>query len=133
MISNRHVLKEIVKFGKREYKEKKPSNVKILRIKDETIFTKGEPFKRVRIAKISHPHYLVQVEYDKNLRINFFSKSGMLLGGENFEKTSELINIIIKNTVKEYSIPQILSILARRCQNSNLKDNLPYQIRPRSE
>ncbi len=45
MISNRKVLKEIVKFGKKEYREKKPSNVEVLRIKDETIFTKGEPFK----------------------------------------------------------------------------------------
>ena len=105
MISNRKVLKEIVKFGKREYREKKPSNIKILRIKDETIFIKGEPFKRVRIAKSFHPHYLVLVEYDKSFRIYFFSKSGDLLGGENFNKTSKLINTIDKNTVKEYSIP----------------------------
>jgi len=105
MISNRKVLKEIVKFGKREYKEKKPSNVKILRIKDETIFTKGEPFRRISIAKSSHPHYLVMVEYDKNLRIYFFSKNGVLLGGENFDKTTELINTVKRNTVKEYSIP----------------------------
>ncbi|NVM32034.1 MAG: hypothetical protein HWN65_24550 [Candidatus Helarchaeota archaeon] len=105
MISNRNVLKEIVKFGKKEYREKKPSNVKVLRIKDETIFIKGEPFKRVSIAKSSHPHYLVMVEYDKDLRIYFFSKSGLLLGGENFDKTSKLVNTIKKNTVKEYSIP----------------------------
>ena len=105
MISNRKALKQIVKFGKKEYKEKKPSNVKILRIKDETIFRKGEPFKRVNITKSSHPHYLVLVEYDKNLRIYFFSISGVLLGGENFDKTSKLISTIGKNTVKEYSIP----------------------------
>ena len=105
MISNRNVLKEIAKFGKKEYREKKPSSVKILRIKDETIFTKGEPFKRVSIAKSSHPHYLVMVEYDKSFRIYFFSKNGVLLGGENFDKTSKLINTIKKNTVKEYIIP----------------------------
>ena len=105
MISNRKALKQIVKFGKKEYREKKPSNVKILRIKDETIFIKGEPFKRVSIAKSSHPHYLVLVEYDKNLRVYFFSKNGVLLGGENFDKTSKLVNIIKKNTVKEYSVP----------------------------
>jgi len=69
MISNRKVLKEIIKFGKREFRDKKSFSVKILRIKDETIFTKGEPFKRIIIAKSSHPHYLVMVEYDKNLRI----------------------------------------------------------------
>lgn len=105
MISNRKVLKEIVKFGKKEYREKKPSNVEVLRIKDETIFTKGEPFKRVSIAKSSHPHYLVLVEYDKSLRIYFFSKNSVLLGGENFDKTTELINTVKRNTVKEYSIP----------------------------
>ena len=105
MISNRKVLKEIVKFGKKEYREKKPSNVEVLRIKDKTIFTKGEPFKRVRIAKSSHPHYLVMVEYNKNLRIYFFSKSGALLGGENFDKTSKLVNMIKKSAVKEYNIP----------------------------
>ena len=80
MIPERKVLQEIVNFGKKEYREKKPSNVKILRIKDVTVFTKGEAFKRIIIAKSSHPHYLVLVEYDKDLRIYFFSKSGMLLG-----------------------------------------------------
>ncbi len=105
MISNRKVLKEIVKFGKKEYREKKPCNVEVLRIKDETIFTKGEPFKRVSIAKSSHPHYLVLVEYDKSFRIYFFSKNSVLLGGENFDKTIELINTVKRNTVKEYSIP----------------------------
>ncbi len=105
MISGRKVLKEIVKFGKKEYREKKPSNIKILRIKDETVFIKGEPFKRIIIAKTSHPHYLVQVEYDKDLRIYFFSKTGVLLGGENFDITPKLIKIIEKNTIKEYSIP----------------------------
>lgn len=104
MIPERKVLQKIVKFAKREYREKKPSNVKILRIKDETIFVKGEPFKRISIAKSSHPHYLVLVEYDKNLRIYFFSKSGVLLGGENFDNTSKLVKTINKNTVKEYSV-----------------------------
>lgn len=105
MISSRKVLQKIVKFGKKEYREKRPSRVEILRIKDETIFTKGEPFKRISIAKTSHPHYLVVVEYDKNIRIYFFSRSGDLLGGENFEITPKLIKIIKKNTVKEYNIP----------------------------
>ena len=104
MIPERKVLQEIVKFAKREYREKQSSNVKVLRIKDETIFRKGEPFKRISIAKSSHPHYLVLVVYDKNLRIYFFSKSGVLLGGENYEKTSKLVNMINKNTVKEYNI-----------------------------
>jgi len=105
MISNRKVLQKSVKFGKKEYREKKPSSVTILRIKDETIFTKGEPFKRISIAKTSHPHYLVWADYDKNLRIYFFSKSGVLLGGENYNETPKIIDMVNKNTVKEYSIP----------------------------
>ena len=105
MIPERKVLQEIVKFAKREYREKQPSKALVLRIKDETIFVKGEPFRRISIAKSSHPHYLVLVEYDKNLRIYFFSKNGVLLGGENFDKTPKLVDMIKKNTVKEYSIP----------------------------
>jgi len=101
MISTRKVLNKIINFGTREFKEKKPSKVKNLRIKDETIFTRGEPFKRINIAQSSHHHYLVIVEYNENLRIYFFSKSGMLLGGEIFDNTSKLLNIIKKNTVKE--------------------------------
>lgn len=105
MISSRKVIQKIVKFGKKEFREKKPSSVEVLRIKDETIFTKGEPFRRVSIAKTSHPHYLVIVEYDRDFRIYFFSISGVLLRGENFERTLKLLKIINKNTVKEYTIP----------------------------
>ncbi|MFX1314280.1 MAG: hypothetical protein ACFE9T_00320 [Promethearchaeota archaeon] len=104
MLPERKVLQEIVKFAKREYREKQPSKVQVLRIKNETIFVKGDPFKRINIAQSSHPHYLVVVKYDKNIRIYFFSKSGVLLGGENFDITPLLTNIIKRNTVKEYSI-----------------------------
>ncbi len=37
----RNVLKEIVKFAKREYIEKKPNTIKLLRIKDIRVLTLG--------------------------------------------------------------------------------------------
>lgn len=41
MEGQRKVPKELIHFGKREYREKKPTEVQILRIKDKTVFKRG--------------------------------------------------------------------------------------------
>ncbi len=74
MISNRNVLKEIVKFGKKEYREKKPCNVKVLRIKDETIFTKGEPFKTKLEKKVQTQIFVGLITFE-SLFFSFFYKN----------------------------------------------------------
>jgi len=40
-MSQRKVPKNIIQFGKREFKEKKPLSVEILRVKSKTILTRG--------------------------------------------------------------------------------------------
>ena len=40
-MSQRKVLKDIIQFGKREFKEKEPLSVEILRVKSKTILTRG--------------------------------------------------------------------------------------------
>ena len=45
--TERTALKEVVKFAKREFREKKPHSAKVVRVKDEKIFSKGGPLPTV--------------------------------------------------------------------------------------
>lgn len=103
--TERTALKEIVKFAKREYKQKKPQNVRVLRVKDEKVFSKGGPFPAVEIRKTRLPYYIVVLDYGDVYRIYSYTKGGMLILGENVEKTSDKMKLIEKNTKVEYKIP----------------------------
>jgi len=106
-MSQRKVLKEIIQFGKREFKEKKPLSAEILRVKSKTILTRGV-LPSLSIKQIKGTKYLVVADYKEFFRVYPFSSSGVLLGGQNMEKTAKLLKILKKGTVKEYTLPKEL-------------------------
>ena len=100
----RNALKEVVKFAKKEYREKKPLNARVLRVKDKRIYSRGGPFPSISISKAQIPYYMVILEYKDEYRIYNFTKDGLLVNGENFEKTSKKMEQIEKSTRLEYAI-----------------------------
>ena len=105
MESYRNVLKKLVKFSKREYQEKKPSMVKVLRIKDIRFLTLGDALKTLRMQQSQNPHYIVLVEYIENLRIYLFSKEGILIEGINQKGNPKFLNELKKRTIIEFKLP----------------------------
>jgi len=106
-MSQRKVLKDIIQFGKREFKEKKPLSVEILRVKSKTILTRGV-LPSLSIKQIKWAKYLVVADYKESFRVYSFTSTGELLSGQNLEKTVKLLKILKKGTVKEYTLPKEL-------------------------
>ena len=104
-MSSREVLKNIVKFGKREYSEKKPSNLRVLRVKSKSILKRGM-LPNLNIKQIKGSHFIVVADYADYIRIYSFDRNGILLGGENVEKTEKLMKLLLKGTTLEYHLPK---------------------------
>jgi len=101
--TERTALKEVVKFAKREYREKKPQNIRVLRVKEEKLVAFGGPFPVMSIKAAQIPFYIVALDYGDMYRLYNFGKDGALIGGENVEKDSDKMKIIEKSTKTEYS------------------------------
>lgn len=101
----RLALKDVVRFAKREYKQKKPSNIKVLRAKKEIVFSKGGPIPSITVKKNQIPPYIVALDYDDVFRFYYFSKHGVLQAGENVEKDTKKAKTILKFTKTVFSIP----------------------------
>ncbi|MBA7521697.1 hypothetical protein ES705_13808 [subsurface metagenome] len=104
--TERVALKEVVKFAKREFREKKPQNVRVLRVKDEKMVSFGGPFPVLSIKAGQIPFYIVVLNYGDMYRLYNFGKDGTLIGGENVEKNSDKMKKIEKSTKTEYIIPR---------------------------
>ena len=100
-------LKKIVKFAKREFQEKKPESLRVLRIKDEQVFTLGGSIPIMVFKKIHNPYYLVLLDYKDQIRVYYFTKNGVLIKGENFQKTLDKMKKIKKATKIEYKLPKL--------------------------
>ncbi|MHA1148090.1 MAG: hypothetical protein ACTSR8_07565 [Promethearchaeota archaeon] len=105
MISEREVLKIIVQFGKREYKEKKPKSLRIYRIKSKSILKRGM-LPNLSIKQIGLIHYLIVLDYIDNLRIYLFARDGHQLGGQNIDKTQDFLKELQKSTSLQYHLPK---------------------------
>jgi hypothetical protein len=104
MASQRKVSKELIRFGRREYREKRPITVKILQVKDITTFKKGI-LPSLIIKQRQAIQYFIIAEYVENVRVYLFNSSGMLIGAENIEKKSAVLEKLIKTTKIVYHIP----------------------------
>ncbi len=104
-MNQKKILKNIIQFGKREFKEKKPLSLEILRVKSKTILTRGV-LPSLSIKQVKGAKYLVVANYKESFRVYSFTSTGKLLSGQNIEKTAKLLKILKKGTVKEYTLPK---------------------------
>lgn len=102
--TERTALKEIVKFAKREFREKKPHNARVLRVKEDKNVAFGGPYPVLSVKAEHIPFYIVALDYGDMYRVYNFGKDGTLIGGENVEKDSNKMKIIEKSTKTEYAI-----------------------------
>ena len=105
-MNTRNTKKTLIHFARREYREKRPLSVQVLRIKGEEILTLGGPFKILSISEIKDPFYLVLIEYTEQIRVYYYSKNGASLGARNFEYEQKLMDKIKKATIIEYKLPK---------------------------
>ncbi|MFX1587959.1 MAG: hypothetical protein ACFFC1_07375 [Promethearchaeota archaeon] len=104
MINLRKLPKQIIQFGKREYREKKPVKVTISRVRDKTIFKQGF-MPSIIIKQHDLIQYVVIAEYNVMLRLYLFTPNGTLMGAKNIEKNSILLKNLIKSSKVLYSLP----------------------------
>ena len=100
------VVKQLVQFTRREYSQKKPLKVSVLRRKKERILTKGGPIKVLSISRTLGALYLVMAEYSEGVRIYYYSREGKPLGTRNFDMDPILLENVKKSTIKEFEIPK---------------------------
>ncbi|MFX0027278.1 MAG: hypothetical protein ACFE8M_12775 [Candidatus Hermodarchaeota archaeon] len=104
MINLRKLPKQLIQFGKREYREKKPLKVTISRVRDKTIFKRGF-IPSLIIKQHELIQYVIIAEYDVILRLYLFTPNGILLGAENIEKNSIFLKRLMKCSNVIYSLP----------------------------
>jgi len=108
MINPKKIIKQLIHFAKREFREKRPFSVRVLRMKSERILTKGGPLKVLSISQTSSVYYLVLAKYEDHFRIYYYSKDGLSLGARNFESDKNLLQKINKSSVVEYKAHLVL-------------------------
>lgn len=106
MINPKKTVKQLIFFAKREFKEKKPFSVMVLRMKNERIISNGGPLKILSMSQASPIYYLVVVNYKHHFRLYYYSKEGVALGAQNLELNESTIHKLHKLTVVEYRFPK---------------------------
>jgi len=104
-MSERLATKKVVKFAKREYREKHPLSVVVARTKPELIFSKGF-LSSLRVQRQHLSRLIMIAEYRDEYHIYSFSKTAELLGAENIVKTEQFQKKVENSTSKIYKLPK---------------------------
>lgn len=102
--TERTALKEVVKFAKREFREKKPLTGSVLRVRDVKKVTVGGAFPKHVVKEPHSKYYVVLLDYGETYRAYNFTKKGILMNGETIEKNSDKIKSLQKSTKVEYKL-----------------------------
>ena len=65
-VPERNVLKKVVKFAKKEFREKKPLSGRVLRVKEEKKVSIGGPLPQHVVKEPHNYHYVVLLDYKEN-------------------------------------------------------------------
>ena len=101
----RNSLKIINRFARREYKEKRPKSVRVLRLKSKSILTRGI-LPRFQVKQEGPVVYLVVSDHGNEYTIYFFNRNGNRIGGQSYELTQKLLKELKKSTVLKASFPK---------------------------
>ena len=66
-MNTKKIVKTFIKFARREDKEKRLLNVRVLRAKEAHVLSRGGPIKKLSVSQIKNPYYLIVVEYKLNI------------------------------------------------------------------
>ena len=102
--TERNALKEVVKFAKKEFREKKPLAGSVLRVKDVKKVSVGGPLPQHAVRESHNRYYVVLLDYGANYRVYNFTKTGLMINGETIEKNSDKIKLLLKSTKVEYKL-----------------------------
>ncbi len=102
--TERTALKKVVKFAKKEFREKKPLTGRVLRVKDVKKVSISGPLPQLVVKESHNRYYVVLLDYGENYRVYNFTKSGILMNGETIEKNSDKIKLLKKSTRIEYKL-----------------------------
>ncbi len=104
-MADRRALKRVVQFGKHEFSTKRPTSLRILLVKSNSLSAWG--FLPNIVYREHGPiQYLVVLDYREHLRIYFFDSNGRSLGAQNFDKNDKLLRDLSKMTIQKYSLPR---------------------------
>jgi hypothetical protein len=95
-MENRKVVKEVVFFAKKYFKQTRPKSLEVRRMKDEKVKEFGHPPVVLRSKAIVK--YVACADYSEQLRVFFFSSSGQSLGAKNYDKPSDIKKEIAKKS-----------------------------------
>lgn len=105
-VTERTASKAVVKFAKKEFREKKPLGGKVIIVKDEKEVSIGGPLPQHAIRESQYRYYVVLLDYGDNCRLYNFTKTGILMNGETIEKNSDKIKSLEKSTKLKYKLYQ---------------------------
>jgi len=96
--NSRNSLKKINNFANREYKEKRPKSVKVLRLKSKILLTRGI-LPNYQVRQEGPVVFLVISDYGKTFMVYSFNRNGDRIGGQHYDVSPKLLKEIEKKTI----------------------------------
>ena len=90
----------------KEFKDKRPQNVKLLKIKPTQILSKGSILKVLSISRTFNPFYAIVEQHQDKAYVLLYSRNGDRQGGKGIDLTKDQLKWIRKNTTKVFEYPK---------------------------
>ncbi|TFH29292.1 MAG: hypothetical protein E4G98_04085 [Promethearchaeota archaeon] len=96
--------KLLLQFVKTEYAQKKPLEIRLLKMKPSIVFKRGTMLPHLLIKSLQQTAYVVYLDYGQELRYYFFSIAGISMGASTFEKTPDMLTELYGKAITLYKL-----------------------------
>lgn len=90
----------------KEFKDKRPQRITLLRLKSTQIYSKGSILKMLSVSQSLNPYYAIVEQRQDKAYVLLYSRNGKPQGGEKIDLTEKQLKWIRKNTKKVFEHPK---------------------------
>jgi hypothetical protein len=120
-IQEAEIKKQLRKFAKKEFTEKKPLEIRVLHLKPGVVFKKGSMLPNLMIKNLIGSAYVVYLDYGDQLKFYYFAKNGMSMGSRNFDKSEKILKEMHGKAKTILKLPKIVKIVGLDEENKEIR------------
>nr|WP_147664656.1 hypothetical protein [Candidatus Prometheoarchaeum syntrophicum]QEE17771.1 hypothetical protein DSAG12_03609 [Candidatus Prometheoarchaeum syntrophicum] len=106
------IKKHLWRFAKKEYNEKKPLDVSLLRVNPRVVFKRGGKLPSIVIKNLKKTAYVICLNYGNTMKVYYFNHEGISLGASNVPSSGRIILELLNYTTQILHFPKIQRVNA---------------------
>lgn len=101
------IKKKLIQFVKEEYRQKKPREIRLMKMKPKTVFKRGTMLPNIMIRTMDQTAFIISLDFGEEVRFYLIDGNGNSLGASTMENSEKIHKELHGKVITLYHLPKV--------------------------